>query len=130
MIGEGNLTYRFDTGSRNDELESLASTFNQIAISILHREKQFEEINEALRTKNKEEKAVADLIARSEKQYRDLVETANSKIKMTVPDEIFREQSKQHAAKQQSNLEYGSKAGLESHEAAKELRLMLIDDYH
>lgn len=40
MIGEGDLTYRFDTGNRNDELESLASTFNQMAASILHREKQ------------------------------------------------------------------------------------------
>lgn len=80
LIGQGNLTYRFDTGRRNDELESLASTFNQMASSILHREKQLEEINETLMKKRKEEKEAADLIIRSEKQYRDLVETANSVI--------------------------------------------------
>jgi|GEM_PF-5451622 len=78
LIGEGDLTYRFDTGNRTDELESLASTFNQMTASILHREKQLEKINDALSKTRKEEKEAADLIARSEKQYRDLVETANS----------------------------------------------------
>lgn len=80
LIGEGNLTHLFDTGSRKDEIESLASTFNQMASSILHREKQLEEINKELHKKNKEQKETAYLIARSEKQYRDLVETANSVI--------------------------------------------------
>lgn len=78
LIGEGNLAYRFDTGNRYDELESLALTFNQMATSILNREKQLERINDELNRKRKDEKEAADLIARSEKQYRDLVETANS----------------------------------------------------
>ena len=78
LFGQGDLTFRFDTGSRQDELASLAITFNHMACSILHREKQLKEINEELHRKNREEKAAAQLIASSEKQYRDLVETANS----------------------------------------------------
>lgn len=44
-----------------------------------------------------------------------------SKIKLAVPDEIFSDQSKQHAAEQPDNLECRSKAGIETHEVQKDL---------
>ncbi|WP_321415213.1 ATP-binding protein [uncultured Desulfobacter sp.] len=54
LIGEGDLTYRFDIRDPKDELDDLALAFNRMADAIEHRETRRKKMNSELLKKNEE----------------------------------------------------------------------------